>query len=231
VIYRAALLGAAGASFSPLDISGLQLWLDASDETTITESSGAVSQWDDKSGNANHVSQGVAAGQPTTGTATLNGLNVIRQDGGDALLSSNAFLLSSTTYTFLGVWRHTTESFALFGTDADDTFTGLGVSGVTSTAIDNNFAGVTYRKNGAGVSVATRSEVYTEYREQACLVGIEFTGGAANRQFIPFSYDGNVAYRPQADIAEVLVYEGALSTADREALEVYLAQKWGITLS
>ena len=33
------------------------LWLDAKDESTITESGGAVSQWDDKSGNDNHAVQ------------------------------------------------------------------------------------------------------------------------------------------------------------------------------
>ena len=33
-----------------------ELWLDAADTDTITESSGLVSQWDDKSGNENDVS-------------------------------------------------------------------------------------------------------------------------------------------------------------------------------
>ena len=53
------------------------LWLDASDTATITAVGGAVSQWDDKSGNGRHVTQGVAAAQPITGSATLNGRNVI----------------------------------------------------------------------------------------------------------------------------------------------------------
>lgn len=52
-------------------------WYDASDESTITESGGSVSQLDDKSGNGNHVSQGTGANQPTTGTRTVNGLNVL----------------------------------------------------------------------------------------------------------------------------------------------------------
>ena len=63
--------------FSPLDLDGLALWLDASDLSTITHSSGAVSQWDDKSGYARHATQGDAAYQPTTGTMTLNGRNVL----------------------------------------------------------------------------------------------------------------------------------------------------------
>ena len=36
---------------SPLQISGLQLWLDAADTSTISHSSNLVTQWNDKSGN------------------------------------------------------------------------------------------------------------------------------------------------------------------------------------
>lgn len=70
-----------GAPFAPDDISGLALWLDASDTATITQSAGAVSQWNDKSGNANHATQGMAANQPSTNTRTINGRNVIDFDG------------------------------------------------------------------------------------------------------------------------------------------------------
>jgi hypothetical protein len=63
------------AAFSPLDLSPV-LWLDASDTSTITEVGGAVSQWDNK-GSLGDFTQGTAADQPTTGSTTLNGLNVI----------------------------------------------------------------------------------------------------------------------------------------------------------
>ena len=64
-----------GGGFSPLDLSP-NLWLDATDATTITEVSGDVSQWDDKSGNGNNVSQSVITDRPSNG-GTLNGNNVI----------------------------------------------------------------------------------------------------------------------------------------------------------
>ena len=41
------------------------LWLDAADSSTITESGGAVSQWDDKSGNDRHATQGTAGNRPS----------------------------------------------------------------------------------------------------------------------------------------------------------------------
>lgn len=73
-------------SFAPNHLPGLQLWLDASDISTITESGGSVSQWNDKSGNAYHVSQGVGANQPVTNSVFLNGLNTIDFDGSNDVL-------------------------------------------------------------------------------------------------------------------------------------------------
>jgi hypothetical protein len=67
---------AAWLNFSPLTLSPA-LWLDAADLTTITESGGRVSQWDDKSGNGRHLTQSNATFQPVTGATTINGQNVI----------------------------------------------------------------------------------------------------------------------------------------------------------
>ena len=91
------------AGFTPLELSPT-LWLDASDTSTITEVGGAVSQWDDKSGNGYDVSQATAAYQPTTGS-TLNGLNVI-EFATDYLAAASAadwkFLSDgSTTHSFV----------------------------------------------------------------------------------------------------------------------------------
>lgn len=67
-------MGAAAASWSPLSLPGLIGWWDASDLSTITASSGAVSEWRDKSGNGIHWEvNGVHS--PTTGARTQNGLN------------------------------------------------------------------------------------------------------------------------------------------------------------
>ncbi len=54
-----------------------QGWYDASDLSTITDSGGSVSQWDDKSGNGLHLSQGTGSAQPETGSEKINGLNAL----------------------------------------------------------------------------------------------------------------------------------------------------------
>jgi hypothetical protein len=71
---------------------GADLWLDASDVTTITESGGSVSAWGDKSGNTRNFSQGTSGNRPTTGTRTLNGLNVIDFDGSDDFMTGGDVL-------------------------------------------------------------------------------------------------------------------------------------------
>jgi len=85
--------------FAPLwtpEQIAMVLWLDASDASTITESGGSVSQWDDKSGEDNHVSQATGSKQPTTGSRTQNGLNVLDFDNasGDTLRNTSPSGLS-----------------------------------------------------------------------------------------------------------------------------------------
>ena len=64
-------------SFNPSDIE-TALWLDAADASTITESGGAVSQWNDKSGNGRNAAQANAGNRPTYQLAAINSRNVVR---------------------------------------------------------------------------------------------------------------------------------------------------------
>lgn len=113
------------AAFSPLDLSP-QAWYDASDTSTITQSGGAVSQWNDKSGNGRNVTQSTAAAQPGTGAITQNGLNVLTFDGGDRLVAATAsvwaFMHDGTDCIYALVWQPGTTSdpnalYVPFGTN------------------------------------------------------------------------------------------------------------------
>ena len=55
------------APFKPTDIGGCQLWLDGADATStgITLSGTSVSSWNDKSGNAYNLTQGTSGSQPS----------------------------------------------------------------------------------------------------------------------------------------------------------------------
>lgn len=67
--------GGAPVPWTPADIV-TRLWYDASDLGTITSSAGDVTQWDDKSGNSDHLTA-ISGREPKTGTQTINSLNTI----------------------------------------------------------------------------------------------------------------------------------------------------------
>ena len=70
--------------WAPTDLSNLLLWLDASQITGLNDGD-AVASWTDLSGNGNHATQSTAAAKPTYKTNIINGLPVVRFDGGDFL--------------------------------------------------------------------------------------------------------------------------------------------------
>lgn len=101
--------------WSPADLANLALWLDASDPATITESSGAVSQWTSKDANGRTFTQATGALQPTTGSVTLNSLNTVAF-AGDYLTTTAA----KSVWNFLhGSAKHTILAVAKFGVTSD----------------------------------------------------------------------------------------------------------------
>lgn len=59
------------------------LWLD--DQSAVTDVSGLASQWNDRSSNGWHATQGTSGNRPTIVASALNGHRVLRADGNDAL--------------------------------------------------------------------------------------------------------------------------------------------------
>jgi hypothetical protein len=86
-------------NFSLPITNGLMLWLDASDASTITSSSGSVSEWRDKSSNSWHVSQATSADQPKIGLELINNKNVITfNNSSQILLNSSNNLFQNVQY-------------------------------------------------------------------------------------------------------------------------------------
>ncbi|MBL4705753.1 MAG: hypothetical protein JKY54_14605, partial [Flavobacteriales bacterium] len=71
-------------NFSPSTFNPA-LWLDASDTTSVIHTAGAVSAWNDLSGNGNHAIQDTAANQPTY-IGTTQGISF---DGSSDMLLGN----------------------------------------------------------------------------------------------------------------------------------------------
>lgn len=85
-------------------IAGLSLWLDADDADTLTKhtdgtGSSRVSEWRDKSGNDNHVTQVAAGSQP--GIGMINGRNAIDFAGPPLVAPERAYDDPKPVYPFL----------------------------------------------------------------------------------------------------------------------------------
>ena len=108
------LLGNRGR-WTPAQLPGLRLWLDASDASTITSSGGAVSQWTSKDANARAFAQATGSLQPTTAANTLNGLNVV--DFAEDYLTSTD---DESVWSFLhNGAAHAIFAVVKFGTNSD----------------------------------------------------------------------------------------------------------------
>ena len=75
------------------------IWLDASDASTVVETLGTVSAWNDKSSSCNHLTPHNSSDR-TTGIETQNGLNVLSFDGDDILTreTTNNFIDRDQTW-------------------------------------------------------------------------------------------------------------------------------------
>jgi hypothetical protein len=213
-------------------------WYDASDTNTITESAGAVSQWDDKSGNNRHVTQGTGSKQPTTGARTIGTLNVLDFDGGDILMNTS-FAVSSLNISFAQVFKSdiisgSAGSFFGFGrathtegyirnAGANLTIRGYGSRYPNQAELyfaqDTNPHFSAYVKNGTSSQLATqdgvvssRTTTVTTFTSQRLALG-----GQPNDS----GYGNGV-------IAETIFFSSAISEADRQKIEGYLAWKWGL---
>lgn len=236
-----------GVPWTPADIT-TDLWLDADDAATITESGGSVSQWDDKSGGAFHFSQATASKQPTTGLNTIGGLNVINFDGLVEWMQSSANPWGSSVSDGFVIMLHRTPSTLTAGENFN--------MGGTSTASEAwkiaapNTAGAyvfdaggetgTNRITGASSTVAVDENLITSAycsttdSVQEVRYNGEVNVSDATGHTVNFTSNPTLMCRfpdwveQNGDVAELVAIKGTVSTDTRQRLEGYLAHKWGL---
>jgi hypothetical protein len=237
---------AAAAPWTPADIT-TALWLDAADASTVTTVNGAVSQWDDKSGNGRNATQATTSSRPAYTNAGLNGLNILTFDGGDTLVGSaqianpgfGMFVVCSfaDNTTRMGVvdignstnFRHCVIEQNTFNSPTQSY--GFYVAGVAlyssvPTSAGHKIISATSSANPGSVIAATTT--YTVNGTTATLtsatagnyatIGAGYTIGA---------FQGNIL-RLTGTVAEAIAFSAFVDTSTRQKLEGYLAHKWGL---
>ena len=227
--------------FDPKSISGLSLWLDAADSSTITKDTG-VSQWRDKSTTGSLWAPVSGNTQPDTGTQSINGKNVIVFNGTNTSLTANITPLStSLPLTFFIVQRVVTgtsngysyavdnTSFAILQTSGTDGRLRIQMQGsdfvfevVGNQVGINNIISLTV-PSGVGTSATLRRNGVALTPDIATLKPTLTGGHFIGRRSGGFYLNGW--------IAEIIAYSAELNEGNRLSVERYLSQKWGITLA
>jgi len=224
-----------GKTLSPLNIPGCALWLDAADTSTLTLSTNNVTQWSDKSGSGNHATQTTTSLQPTTG-GSQNGLNTLLFTG--KMMTYPTISLSAqtvfcvylnNTFTPYG-WPVHIGPFAFFYA-APSSNVGIGRAGYTDEVLANwSTNGLTtskYTVYGGTVSVSgsTTSVLYFNGNQVASNT-VTSSGGIVYYTIGTIQSGANTV---TGYIAEVIVFNSVLGTAQRQSVENYLMSKWGIS--
>ena len=231
--------------WSPLKISGVQVWLDGADRNSMTLSGLNVTQWNDKSGSNNN---GTAVNTPTY-ASSVNG--VACSSGAYFTLPNGAFPFNDTSYTYFHVFTTTTSGSvnSLFGGGVPgSTRSTVGVRLGTNGA--SNVIQTYWWSNGIGDLLVTNtytanavSIAETWYQTGSTrTITLNFGGSATDSPAAPGArlqantnnYLG-LAWPGDGSLTgyhyEFIVYNTSLSQTQRQQVEGYLAWKWGLRSS
>lgn len=224
-----------GRPFSPANIPDLSMWLDGADSSTITEVSGVVSEWSDKSGLDRHAIQSTPSLRPTYSSV----------DRG-VVFSLHRLDFHSDVRPMLSI----SADFSLFMVYDAATSSGSGASLISSAngALSDSF-GVMHRGgnitfghyNGSAYTIygsepqaaPTGKSIVSIYNDTGYVDGVAFTG--SNTPYASGTDAGSIGMRQattstwpfDGNIHEVVLYNRALTAAEVATVESYLQGKWG----
>jgi hypothetical protein len=225
-------------AFSPTQIPGCALWLDAADSSTITGTS-PVTQWRDKSVNNYSMTY---TGSPTyrntaalkLGCITFNGTTSFNS-GTDTMYWSTFSLSQPFTVFTVCTKRLSSNSSYSFVLEPSISSGSVILYSVLQLVI---YAGSANQYTNPIISfVANSTQIYSAVFNGASSI-LAFAGsatsslnpGTASWPGLYLGRDWGGTY-DSGDYGEIIFYSGALSTTQRQQVESYLAQKWDLTTS
>jgi hypothetical protein len=230
--------------FTPTDLVGCALWLDAADSTSLTLSGSNVSAWRDKSPSSLALT---LTGTPTWTANSVNFTGTQYFTNSTISLNLSTMTVFLVGYTLSGSQNGGFMSFVPIpnGTDYNqsnaiaytiDTFTAgtlattfnYGVSSLTRTYTSptNPFlfthvqSGTAMTLYGLGTSFYTTTTNFTPGTTTGLTIGARYQTG-----------NGVVSAYLTGNVKEIIVYNTALTTTQRQMVENYLAWKWGLNQS
>ena len=210
-------MGSVPSGFLPSDLANLELWTKYNSGITVTGS--GVSQWDDQSGNGNHLKQATDASRPSK---EVDGS--ILFDGLDNFLKADAFTLvqPETIYLLFKQVAWTANDYMTDGNTAN-------------TAVLQQFTAAPQIRLFAGAGLGNVSLTLDTYGVLSTVIngsssviqidnGTPVTGaaGAANMGGFTLGSKSDGLSAANIQVKEVLVYSAAHDAATRAQVRAYL---------
>ena len=222
----------------------LKLWFKADAGTNTTTNAAAISTWIDQSGQGKNVTQATAANRPLFVSNGINFNPSIDYDGSNDYLVNTTIGITGGNKTFFAVSTPQTlpaSTVGIIGAGTSLNETQFGYEnaklnmyenvGNTATATTATTTGVpmlstgmessnalSFFNNGTANGTGTYTSTPTSVR---FTVGSHTVGTNASPTYKNY-WDGY--------ISEVIMYDAAVSTIEKEEVESYLAIKYGLTL-
>ena len=236
------------AAYGPLALPGVtcQLWVDGADTSTMSLASSSINQITDKASGA------ILVGSSTKPTLSTYNNNYVMTFGGSSYFQNTTFSIGQMNISIFVVCGETTHTentgFVVLGNSGTDysqvnnmaITSGYTPSGTTiqvdkaftNGGFDNVYLGPTitpfsvfgnvfaspsnmiYRNGNSNSAYLTNSTTFTT--STGVILGARLSSGVVGTPLI-------------GTIAEVIMYNIALSDTQRRQVEGYLAQKWGLT--
>ncbi len=215
------------------------LWLDAADRTTVTGN--PVTTWTDKSGVGNNATATVG---PTLGT--YNGFPVLSFNGTSQRMTS-ANTVPTNNHTLIAVhrpavingnfqgntslFRYQISDYIVFpymnGLIPRGYITNYGAAAIdagSSTLVENSITGA-FNIIMAVIQSGSQQIFKNGTLQSSNTQTIGIVGNSTSLNIGSFN---NASEFYQGDLGEMIVYNRALNTIERQQIEAYLAWKWGL---
>lgn len=234
------------SDWTPADLAVAPFaWYDAQDVGTITQAAGAVSQWEDKSGNDLHLTQSTGAQKPTYNATAINSLPALVFDGGDGLRNAAFALTGADTAVFV-------VAISDAGNANSARLVSLAAAGEADYESTAGAVALAFGTDGGGqifstANVGTRGNPISLAADTPALVAAIDDGtdwqmwlngtSSASSSYTPVLNTATLGVGIQASsdsdywtgtIGEVLILAYDPSTPERQQIEGYLAWRWGI---
>jgi len=240
--------------FSPKSVPNCLIWFDAADSTTLGLTGTTVNTWTSKGSYTGNAA--ASTGTVVSGTVTQNGVNVVRFAAGTQLAFTMAVpnqarawfsvtrcttqLSQATNPSFWGIIDSPSSGAGeeaitgqVYGVPATNSYTvsllqpGIADIVKTTTAADSyQIWTIISHVNSA---VSTANNIITINGTSQTLGISSLASGYRTSSYTKII--NKASLNSGMDVGEIIMYNGEITSTQRQQVESYLAQKWGLTAS